>query len=221
MKSAIKAKLISDYFNKILPDAQCELLYNQDYELLIAVMLSAQTTDKAVNKVTQILFSKFKNLDELNNASIEEIEQCIHSLGLYKNKAKNIKGIVKGLIENFDYHVPQDENLLTTLPGVGRKTANVVRCELFSLNEFPVDTHINRIAKRLNIAKEEDDVYEVEMKLRKLFKGFDYIKLHHQFIHFGRYYCPARNPKCESCEICSICGYKSSQKDKLSLNSKV
>lgn len=196
-----------DYFNRILPDVGCELIYRKDYELLIAVMLSAQTTDKAVNRVTEVLFSKFPTLEALSHASIEEIETCIRSLGLYKNKARNIQGIVSGLIDRFDGKVPSESDELTSLPGVGRKTANVVRCEIFHLPEFPVDTHIDRISKRLGYAKENDSVLEVEMKLRKSFPEDSYILLHHQFIHFGRSICSAGKPRCEECDLKPYCRY--------------
>lgn len=205
MRLSTKSKLIIDYFDEILPDAKCELNYTKDYELLIAVMLSAQTTDKAVNSVTSILFDKYKTLEELNFASLEDIENCIHRLGLYKNKAKNIKLIVYDLINRFEGKVPSSMEELTSMSGIGRKTANVVRCELFSLEEFPVDTHIERIAKRLGYASESDNVLQVEMKLRKVFPKDKYIKLHHQFIHFGRYYCSSRNPHCANCPLKSYC----------------
>lgn len=205
MRLANKSKVIIDYFDEILPDAKCELNYTKDYELLIAVMLSAQTTDKAVNAVTSVLFDRYKTLDELNLASIEDIETCIHRLGLYKNKAKNIKLIVYDLINRFGGKVPSSMEELTSMSGIGRKTANVVRCELFSLEEFPVDTHIERIAKRLGYADESDNVLQVEMKLRKAFPKDKYIKLHHQFIHFGRYYCSSRNPCCANCPLKSYC----------------
>ncbi len=196
-----------EYFNRILPHAGCELIYRKDYELLIAVMLSAQTTDKAVNRVTEVLFFKFPTLEALSGASLEEIENCIRSLGLYKNKAKNIQGIVRGLLDRYDGKVPSALDELTSLPGVGRKTANVVRCEIFRFPEFPVDTHIDRISKRLDYANEEDSVLEVEMKLRKSFPEDSYILLHHQFIHFGRSICSAGKPRCEECDLRPYCRY--------------
>lgn len=208
MKISKKSSLVLEYFDEILPNAKCELNYHYDYELLIAVMLSAQTTDKAVNKVTDILFTKYPTLVDLDKASIQEIEECIKSLGLYKNKAKNIKGICHELIEKYSGKVPQDLEVLQLLPGVGRKTANVVGCELFNMDEFPVDTHINRIAKRLGFAKENDSVLDVELKLRKSFPRDKYIKLHHQFIHFGRYYCSAKKPHCEGCKLIKYCHNK-------------
>lgn len=205
MNKKQKAELITTYFNDILPFASCELNYTKDYELLIAVMLSSQTTDKAVNKVTDKLFIKYPTLNHLNQASVKEIELQIKELGLYKNKAKNIKKIAEILINEYNNIVPSDFEKLVLMPGIGRKTANVVRCELFKIPEFPVDTHINRIAKRLNIAKDDDSVLVVEDKLKKLFRKEQYILLHHQFIHFGRYYCSSQNPSCENCKLKLIC----------------
>ena len=203
--SSKKALDVMSYFNEILPNAKCELDYSTDYGLLIAVVLSAQTTDKSVNKVTPILFNKFPTLNDLANADVLEIEKCIRQIGLYHNKAKNIKEIAYCLINNFNGKVPDNKKMLLTLPGVGNKTANVVLCELFNQNEFPVDTHVERLAKRLRFAKENDDVLLVEKKLRRAFPSDSYILLHHQFIHFGRYYCTSRNPHCDDCKLKSYC----------------
>lgn len=200
--------LIIEYLDELLPNVGCELIYSKDYELLIAVMLSAQTTDKSVNRVTEVLFSKYKTLQELDNAPIEDIEQIIMSIGLYKNKAKNLKGIIHELLTKFDGKVPHDRESLSSMPGVGHKTAGVVLAELFKQAEFPVDTHVARISKRLNLAKENDSPIEVENKLKKAFPKDKWIKLHHQFIHFGRYYCLAKSPKCENCKLIGICREK-------------
>lgn len=201
-------ELIESYLDKILPNVGCELIYHKDYEFLIAVMLSAQTTDKAVNNVTAILFDKYKNLQDLAKADIVDIENIIAHLGMYKVKARNVLDIANGLLDSFCGIVPSNKEDLMSLPGVGNKTAEVVRIELFKLQEFPVDTHVARISKRLNIAKQDDDVIRVENKLKKYFIGSDYIKLHHQFIHFGRYLCKAKNPQCENCELVAICNKK-------------
>lgn len=206
MKTNIKP--ILDYLDEILPHADCELFYTKDYELVIAVMLSAQTTDKSVNNVTHILFNKYKSLDELNNAPLEDIENIIKQIGLYKNKAKNLKGIVSELINRFNYQVPSNKEELMTLPGVGNKTAGVIRAEVFKLPDLPVDTHILRISKRLNLAKKSDEPIDVERKLKKLIPEDRWILAHHQLIHFGRYYCLARNPKCNNCKIKEYCSYK-------------
>ena len=203
MKTNI-APLLS-YLDELFPNAKCELFYTKDYELVIAVMLSAQTTDKSVNAVTSVLFNKYQSLDALNEAPLEDIENIIKQIGLYKNKAKNLKGIVKDLIERFNYQVPSDKDLLMTLPGVGNKTAGVIRAEIFKIPDLPVDTHILRIAKRLKLAKKDDEPIEVEHKLKKFIPEERWIKSHHQLIHFGRYFCTARSPMCEKCKISDMC----------------
>ena len=200
-----KCIIIEKYLDEILPNPGCELTYNSDYGFLIAVMLSAQCTDKKVNLVTKPFFGKYHSLEEIDTLSIKEIEDNIKSLGLYKNKAKNLKGIAHELLTRFNGKVPQDKNELMSLPGVGNKTANVVRVELFKIPEFPVDTHVERLAKRFKLADKSDDVLTVENKLKKDFKKENWIKLHHQFIHFGRYYCKAISPKCNGCKLAGIC----------------
>ena len=196
---------ILEYLDELFPHASCELFYTKDYELVIAVMLSAQTTDKSVNNVTRLLFNKYQSLDALNAAPLEDIEEIIKQIGLYKNKAKNLKGIVKDLIEKFNYQVPSDKDLLQTLPGVGNKTAGVIRAEIFKIPDLPVDTHVARISKRLGLAKKDDEPIEIERKLKRLIPEDRWIKSHHQLIHFGRYFCTARNPQCENCKIKDYC----------------
>ena len=203
MKTDINRLL--NYLDELFPLAKCELFYSKDYELVIAVMLSAQTTDRSVNAVTPILFSKYPSLDDLNNAPLEAIEEIIKPIGLYKNKAKNLKGIVKDLVERFNYVVPSDKEQLMTLPGVVNKTAGVIRAEIFKIPDLPVDTHILRIAKRLNLAKKDDEPIDVERKLKKIIPEDRWIKSHHQLIHFGRYFCTARSPQCENCKIKDTC----------------
>ena len=203
-----KAYIIQKYFDEILPFASCELTYNSDYGFLISVMLSAQCTDKKVNKVTDILFNKYKSLEELDEASLSDIEETIKSLGLYKTKAKNIKVITHELLTRFNGKVPSDKNELMSLPGVGNKTSNVVRVELFKIPEFPVDTHVMRVSKRLGLTLEEDDAFTIEEKLKKIFPKEKWILLHHQFIHFGRYYCKAISPKCQGCKLEGICKFQ-------------
>ena len=205
MKTNISSLL--SFLDELFPLAKCELFYSKDYELVIAVMLSAQTTDKSVNAVTPILFKKYPSLDDLNNAPLEDIENIIKQIGLYKNKAKNLKGIVKDLIERFNYVLPSDKDLLQTLPGVGNKTAGVIRAEIFKIPDLPVDTHILRISKRLNLAKKDDEPIDVERKLKKIIPEERWIKSHHQLIHFGRYFCTARSPRCAECKLKSTCNY--------------
>ena len=190
------------------PNVGCELNYHKDYELVIAVMLSAQTTDVSVNKVTAVLFDKYKDLKSLSNAPLEDIEDIIRSIGLYKNKAKNLLSIANDLVNKYDCKVPSDKDELQKLPGVGNKTAGVIRAEIFKIPDLPVDTHILRITKQLKLANQSDDAYATEMKLKKLIDESRWIKTHHQLIHFGRDICTARNPQCEKCKISGFCTKK-------------
>ena len=198
---------VSNYIDSLFPDAKCELFYTQDYELVIAVMLSAQTTDKAVNNVTKSLFKDYPTLKDLDNASLKDVENHIKSLGLYKNKAANIKGIAHKLLTEFDGKVPSDKKLLQTLPGIGNKSAGVIRCEVFKIPDLPVDTHIIRITNRLGIANSKDEPIDIEQKLKKIIPEESWIKSHHQLIHFGRYFCTAKSPKCSECKLRNICKY--------------
>ena len=194
-----------DFIDSLFPDAKCELFYNQDYELAIAVMLSAQTTDKAVNKVTSTLFSKFPTAESLKNAELSEIEDIIKSIGLYKNKARNIKDLARVLVDEFGGILPSDKNDLQKLPGIGNKSAGVIRCEVFKIPDLPVDTHIIRISNRLGFADSKDEPIDIEHKLKKLIPEERWIKTHHQFIHFGRYFCTAKKPQCEACKLRNFC----------------
>ena len=208
MTTKNKIREISSFLDEVFPNVGCELNYNKDYELVIAVMLSAQTTDVSVNKVTPILFDRYKTLEELANASLFDVEEIIHSIGLYKNKAKNTIAIAKALVDNYGGLVPSDKNELQKLPGVGNKTAGVIRAEIYRIPDLPVDTHILRISKRLGLTNKDDDPLNTEIKLKKLFPEPEWIKLHHQLIHFGRYMCTARSPQCEKCKLCAFCNKK-------------
>lgn len=196
---------IASYLNELYPDAHCELNYDSIFHLLIAVMLSAQTTDISVNKVTPKLFEKYPTPLDLMNADISEVENLIRAIGLYKNKAKNIIATSKELVERFNSSVPSTMEELTSLPGVGRKTANVVLVEGFKIPAFPVDTHVERVSKRLGIAKQLDSVETVERKIKKIYKKEQYGLLHHQFIFFGRYFCKAIKPNCQECRFLNRC----------------
>lgn len=196
---------ISQYVDSLFPNAKCELFYSKDYELAIAVMLSAQTTDKAVNLVTKSLFKDYPTVESIANANLKDIEEHIKSLGLYKNKAKNIVGIAQTIVNNFNGTLPSDKNELQKLPGIGNKSAGVIRIEVFKIPDLPVDTHIIRISNRLGIAKKSDEPIDIERKLKKLIPEENWIKTHHQLIHFGRYFCTAKNPKCDECKLKSIC----------------
>jgi len=188
---------VINYLNKLYPNAKCSLDYKKDYQLVIATMLSAQTTDEAVNKVTRVLFNKYKSLDSLSKANVKDIENIIHPLGMYKRKAINIIGIAKGLKKG----IPDNREELMKLPGVGQKVANVVLAELYHLPYFAVDTHCSRISKRLGIAKEKDNPKIIEEKILKLVNKNHLILLNHQMIEFGRNICSAKNPKCNKCKL--------------------
>ncbi len=208
-----KAIAVKNYLDIVCKGAGCTLDYTSDYSLLIAIMLSAQCTDKKVNTVTKVLFNEYKSLEELDKASLSEIEDKIKTLGLYKNKAKYIKGITHDLLTKFDGKVPSNKSEMMILPGIGNKTANVMLIEWFKKSEFPVDTHVNRVAKRLGFATDKDSVLDVEKKLKKEFDEKDWIDLHHKFIHFGRNFCKAQNPSCENCALKTYCNYfKKTQK---------
>lgn len=200
-----KTEFIQTYLNEILPDAKCSLDFKNPFECLCAVMLSAQTTDKSVNLVTPKLFAIFPDAFAMSKASQEEVEQIIHSIGLYRNKAKNLIQLSKVLVERFDGEVPHSKAELTSLPGVGVKTANVVLAECFAIPAIAVDTHLTRVSKRLGLAKEEDDPIEIEKKLEKRFPKEKWIKLHHQMIWFGRMYCKAQSPLCQECKLQGFC----------------
>ena len=201
----MKNKEIIAYLDTIIPNPRCELEYSKDYELLIATMLSAQTTDKRVNEVTRVLFKKYPSLKDLVDADIEDIKQIIRSIGTYNKKASNIKSIAKNLLEKSNGIVPNDRKFLEGLDGVGRKTTNVVLSNIYNVPCIAVDTHVSRVSKRLGIAKETDDVAVVEKKLNKFFKNDDLCRLHHQLVLFGRYYCKAIRPECENCGFKKYC----------------
>lgn len=200
-----KTLYILNYLNKLFPNAGCELKYTSDYGFLIAVMLSAQTTDVAVNKVTDILFERYKTIDDLAKASYEDICKIIKKIGLFKVKARNILNICKVLIEKHNGKVPSDLDDLLSLPGVGIKTAGVVRIELFHIPDVPVDTHVERVSKRLGLVNLKDTPNEINGKLKKLIPIQLQISAHHKFIHFGRYFCTAKKPNCDRCELKNIC----------------
>lgn len=200
--------LFEDYLEELYPDARCELEYSKDYELLIAVVLSAQTTDQRVNSVTRVLFSKYPTLEELANASTDDIAQILLPIGTFQKKAQFVVGIAQRLVSEQDGRVPNDPDYLVTLPGVGRKTINVVLSNLYNYPAIAVDTHVERVSKRMGFAKKEDSVLEVEGKLQKLYKKENWSRRHHQMVLFGRYHCKAIHPECEHCKIKDICCYK-------------
>ena len=193
----MKSDEILSALDTLIPDPKCALDYEKDYELLIAVMLSAQSTDKRVNIVTKELFKY--SLEELANMDEEDIIKIIKSVGTYHKKAKFIKQIAASLIENYDGVVPHDRKYLESLPGVGHKTTNVVFSELFDEPAIAVDTHVTRVSKRLGLAKENDDVVKIEKKLQRKFPKDKWGRLHLQLVLFGRHFCTAKKPSCDNC----------------------
>ena len=191
----------------LFPDAHCELNHRNAFELLIATILSAQATDVGVNKVTPKLFERFPTPAHLAEASEEAVIECIQSLGLYRSKAKNIRLCAHQLLERFNGEVPRTREELVSLAGVGRKTANVVMSVAFNIPAFAVDTHVERISKRLQICRQKDTVLEVEETLcRKIPKEL-WSRAHHWMIFFGRYHCIARKPKCHECPLLEMCAF--------------
>lgn len=191
----------------LFPDAHCELNHRNAFELLIATILSAQATDVGVNKVTPRLFERFPTPAHLAEASEEAVIECIQSLGLYRSKAKNIRLCAQQLLERFNGEVPSTREELVSLAGVGRKTANVVMSVAFNIPAFAVDTHVERISKRLQICRQKDSVLEVEETLcRKIPKEL-WSRAHHWMIFFGRYHCIARKPKCHECPLLEMCAF--------------
>lgn len=203
--------IIADMF----PEAKGELEWEQPYQLLIAVILSAQTTDKAVNKVTPFLWAKYPNLEDLASANLTDVELILKSIGLYKTKARNIIKTAQILVDNYNGQVPKTHKELETLPGVGRKTANVVLGEVYAIPGIAVDTHVSRVAKRLNISSQDADVKEIEADLMQKIPKKDWVISHHRLIFFGRYHCLAKNPKCEVCPLQSYCLYYKNKEGKL------
>lgn len=190
-----RVKKITNYLEENYPDVECELNFGNNLELLIAVLLSAQCKDEYVNRATVNLFDRYKTIDDYANANIEDLENCIKSLGLYKAKSKNIINMAKMLRDCYNYKIPSTREELVKLPGVGRKTANVVLSVGFNIPAIAVDTHVERISKRLKLAKESDSVLIVEDKLMKCFPKKKWGKIHHQLIHFGRYKCKAKKTR--------------------------
>lgn len=195
--------IIKKEFDKMFENPKCELDYNKDYELLLSVMLSAQTTDKAVNNATKDLYLKYDSLEKLNELTVQDIELYIKKIGFHKVKSNNFKEIVSEIIKIG--YVPNNREYLEKLPGVGRKTASVVLGHLFNEPNFAVDTHVMRISKRLGICKEKDDVLEIEKNLKKYFNKEDWNRVNSQMVLFGRYHCTSRKPKCEECNLKDIC----------------
>ena len=202
-----KIQNIYDVLLEMFPNARCELNYNNAYELLVAVMLSAQTTDKAVNLITPNLFNHYPTLESLSNAKLEDVENDIKRIGLYHNKAQNIIKMAQKVLTDYDGVIPSELEKLKALPGVGQKTANVVLTEWFKIPRIPVDTHVERVSKRLGLVNNDNSVLQVENILMSLMPEEKYHMTHHLLLFFGRYHCFSRNPKCESCRLKKYCVY--------------
>ena len=200
-----QVRYVLDTMAQMFPDAHCELHHSNPFELTIAVLLSAQCTDETVNKVTQSLFQKYKSPEDYLRVPIEELEQDIKRIGLYRNKAKHIHQLSQLLLTQYSGEIPKTHAELVTLPGVGRKTANVVVSNAFGVPAIAVDTHVERVSKRLGLAAKDDSVLQVEQKLMKLVPKQEWTETHHRLIFFGRYHCKAQSPQCEVCPLFDVC----------------
>ena len=199
---------IEEYLDELFNEPKCELNYTKDYELLIAIMLSAQSTDKRVNSVTPILFNKYPSLSDLKNADITDLEEIIRSVGSFRKKSLYIKGISRMLDEECGGVVPTDREYLESMPGIGRKTTNVFLSEFYNYPAIAVDTHVERVSKRLGLCPKNSDVLKVERSLQRKFKKELWSKRHLQLVLFGRYYCKAVKPECSTCKIKDLCKEK-------------
>ena len=201
----MKTNRIEEYLDYLFPNPKCELIYHNDYELLIAIVLSAQSTDKRVNLVTPIIFKNYPTLKELKEAHLADLEGIIRPVGSFHKKASYIKEIASILDNNYNGVVPRDREILLTFPGVGRKTINVFLSEYYNEPAIAVDTHVERVSKRLGLAYKNDDVLKIENKLMKKFSKEVWGKRHLQLVLFGRYYCKAIKPECSNCKLIDIC----------------
>ncbi len=197
---------IFNYLDELIPNPKCELNYSNDFEFLISVILSAQTTDKKVNNVTKVLFDKY-DINTLSTADINDLKLILKPLGMADKKSIYIKNVSNKLLNEFNGIIPDDFNKLVQFDGVGRKTANLVLSTLYNKPYFAVDTHVERVCKRLGLVNKNYDVLKVEKEMYKLIPNNRINRSHHQFVLFGRYYCKSINPKCETCKLKDICKY--------------
>ncbi|WP_294393617.1 endonuclease III [uncultured Clostridium sp.] len=202
-----RTKKIVEILKETYPDAQCELNYETPLQLLVATILSAQTTDKKVNEVTEGLFNDYPDLDAFLTITNDELEERIKQIGLYRNKSKNLILMFRQLKEKFNGEVPQTMEGITSLAGAGRKTANVVLSNAFGVPSIAVDTHVFRVSNRLGLA-DSDNVLEVEKQLQKELPKKEWTLMHHLLIFHGRRCCIARKPKCEECPLNHLCKYE-------------
>ncbi len=202
-----KTNSILKALSAMYPNAKAELNFHNDYELIIAVVLSAQCTDKKVNQVTPTLFKSYPNFKALSKANIEDVEKIIREVNYYKTKAKNIVTLATQVTNNFKGKLPDDLETLQVLAGVGRKTASVVLCEKGTTPALPVDTHVLRVSNRLGLSDGKTPL-DVEEDLRKIFPPNTWHDLHHELILHGRRVCKARQPLCDECGLKKFCEYK-------------
>jgi endonuclease III len=201
-----KQHILQTIYN-MYPDAHCELNYHTPIQLAIAVILSAQTTDESVNKVTPTLFNKYPQIQDLAMADEKDIAETIKSIGLYRNKAKYLKAFALQVVQDHQGILPYEFEALTNLAGIGRKTANVIQAVAFNVPALAVDTHVDRVAHRLALVTKTADVYQTEIQLKKLIPKHQWIHAHHAILFFGRYHCLARQPKCSTCPLFDLCSY--------------
>ncbi|MFV0517637.1 MAG: endonuclease III [Aminipila sp.] len=199
-----KINELLDKLEEMYPEADCALDHKSIFQLLVAVVLSAQTTDKSVNVVTKDLFDKYPDALSMSNASEEELQVIIKRIGMYKTKAKNVSLLCKTLVAEYDGQVPEDYDKLIALPGVGRKTANVVLAVGFGHQRIAVDTHVFRVSNRIGLVNEKD-VLKTELALMEILPESRWSRTHHSLIFHGRYCCDAKKPKCEECQISQYC----------------
>ena len=201
-----KIKEVLDILEKTYPEAECALHHKNVFQLIVAVALSAQTTDKSVNVVTPSLFERYPDAEALAAADVEEVSEYIKRIGMYKTKAKNIVGMAQKLVSDYDGQDPEDYDALVSLPGVGRKTANVVLSVGFGHQRIAVDTHVFRVANRIGLVHEKD-VLKTELSLMERIPEERWSRTHHSLIYHGRQCCDARKPKCDDCPINMLCEY--------------
>jgi len=205
MMNKKQMRRILDTIADMFPDAHCELHHSNPFELTIAVLLSAQCTDETVNKVTKDLFAKYQKPEDYLAVPLAELEQDIRRIGLFRNKAKHIQSLCHLLLAQYNGEIPHQHEELVKLPGVGRKTANVVVSNAFGEPAIAVDTHVERVSKRLGLAGQQDSVLQVEQKLMKQVPREEWTQTHHRLIFFGRYHCKAQTPNCEICPLLDLC----------------
>ena len=206
-----RAALTVERLEKLYPVVKCSLNYTTPLEMLLATQMSAQCTDASVNKVTQTLFKKYTCAEDFANADISELQNDIRSIGLYRNKSKNIIACCKKIISDYGGEVPDTMEELLTLPGTGRKTANLILGEIFGKSAVVVDTHCIRLTNRIGLTKEQAPE-KIEAELKKLIPPEKQLDTCHRFVYHGRAVCTARSPKCAECVLCDTCRYFKSLK---------